>query len=304
MSVDHYIIGGLGVQITSDLSAPLSRIGGFSLFANDHGSDFSLSLKMDTTSSGDELEAHYADFIKDRLIYSVNTEELGMLYHYSDSEGRYIFRMVEPDGKRTIIVIDCNSGGQLIDVKSNWDEIRSAGALRFSLWVAYSITSAYNLRIPIHSSTIVYDRKAVLFLGESGTGKSTHTKLWLNNIPGAFLLNDDCPIVNIVSGQVVVYGSPWSGKTPCYVNEHYPVAAFVRIVRAPYNKMTKLSNLGAFAALYPSCPPALANDTPLSDIICQILSSIIERVPVYRLECLPNSDAALHSFNTIFTDEQ
>lgn len=85
----------------------------------------------------------------------------------------------------------------------------------------------------IHASTIRYRGKAVMFLGESGTGKSTHSRMWLENIEGSTLLNDDAPAVRISADSTTAYGTPWSGKTPCYRAEHYPLAALVRIRRAP-----------------------------------------------------------------------
>lgn len=143
--------------------------------------------------------------------------------------------------------------------------------------------------IAIHSSVIVHSGRAVLFLGESGTGKSTHTRLWREHIPGAQLLNDDSPIVRVVEGVPTVFGSPWSGKTPCYRNESYPIAAFVRLAQAPHNRIARLPVVRAIGALLPSCPPAFAYDAQLQDNICDTLSQLIARVPVYQLECLPDA---------------
>lgn len=169
--------------------------------------------------------------------------------------------------------------------------------LRFGLWMLFGI--AHNPHsVAIHSSVIVRDGRAVLFLGESGTGKSTHTRLWREHIAGARLLNDDSPIVRIVAGTPTVFGSPWSGKTPCYRNESYPIAAFVRLTQAPRNRIERLPVLQAIGALLPSCPPAFAYDATLQDNICNTLSQAIARVPVYRLECLPDADAARLSFET------
>ena len=137
----------------------------------------------------------------------------------------------------------------------------------------------------------------MLFLGESGTGKSTHTRLWRENIEGAHLLNDDSPIIR---SSAVAYGSPWSGKTPCYRNLHYPIAAIVRLSQAPHNRMRRLSALEALGALLPSCPPSFAYDEELQDAICETLSQLISTVPVYHLECLPNVEAAQLSYSTIF----
>lgn len=172
---------------------------------------------------------------------------------------------------------------------------------RFSLWVGYGLMTAAKQTIAIHSSCIVSEEKAVIFLGESGTGKSTHTRLWRECIPGAFLLNDDSPVVRVIDGSAWVYGSPWSGKTPCYKNERYPLAACVRLSQAPYNEIHKLNVFQSYAALHPSCPPEFAYDERLYSHISTTLGSMLESVPVFHLECLPDADAAYISHDTIYS---
>lgn len=75
--------------------------------------------------------------------------------------------------------------------------------LRYVLWTAYGMATLHRGVVPVHSSAVVCEGKAVLCLGESGTGKSTHTRLWCENIDGAFLLNDDSPIVRVEGDGVV-----------------------------------------------------------------------------------------------------
>ena len=152
----------------------------------------------------------------------------------------------------------------------------------------------------VHSSVIVHKGGAVLFLGESGTGKSTHTRLWLKNIPDAHLLNDDSPILTIEEGRPWVYGSPWSGKTPCYVARRFPLKALVRLSQAPQNAMRRLSVPEAFAALQPSLPPALMQDERYADLLIDVVSDVISVAPAYHLSCLPDADAAQLSCKTIF----
>lgn len=107
--------------------------------------------------------------------------------------------------------------------------------------------------LEVHASVIMKEGKAVAFLGKSGTGKSTHSRLWLENIPKTELLNDDNPIIRIhPDGKVLIYGSPWSGKTPCYKKVSVPLAGVVRLSQAPFNKITRLSGIQAYACLFPS----------------------------------------------------
>ena len=189
-------------------------------------------------------------------------------------------------------------------VESNLGHIKDADAslIRFGIWMMFGIVIAPLGAIAIHSSVAVKDNGAVLCLGESGTGKSTHTRLWRENIEGAKLLNDDSPIIRVVDGKCVVYGSPWSGKTHCYINRCVPVRALMRLSQAPYNKIHRLPALAAIGAILPSCPPAFAYDNKLQDDICNAVSEILQHAPVYHLECLPNAEAAQLSYSTIFAE--
>lgn len=173
--------------------------------------------------------------------------------------------------------------------------------VRFALWTAWGVAMAAHGVVSIHSSCLVYDGRAVLCLGESGTGKSTHTRLWRTYIPGATLLNDDSPFVRVMpDGEVRVFGSPWSGKTPCYKPLSYPLAACIRLSQAPENRIRLLPVVQAYGALHPSAPPAFAYDNTLYDAVSEVLGRMVEAAPVYHLACLPDREAALLSCRTVF----
>lgn len=173
---------------------------------------------------------------------------------------------------------------------------------RFALWVGYGLMTLPHDTVAVHSSCIVHNGRAVLFLGESGTGKSTHTRLWREHVEGAFLLNDDSPVLRMEDGKFWVYGSPWSGKTPCYRQERYELAGCVRLSQAPLNQIRKLSVLQAFGAIHPSCPPEFAYDNGLYDHIVSFLDKLIAAVPFYHLACLPDRSAVVLSYRTFFPD--
>lgn len=213
-----------------------------------------------------------------------------------DEKARWFGMFPHEEGCHPIVLRHA-FGSSIIESNAGLGGVPDASLWRFGLWVAFGLISVPNGAIPVHTSTIVCKDRAVLFLGESGTGKSTHTRLWRENIEGAHLLNDDSPIIR---SSAVAYGSPWSGKTPCYRNLQYPIAAIVRLSQAPHNRMRRLSALEALGALLPSCPPSFAYDEELQDAICESLSQLISTVPVYHLECLPNAEAAQLSYSTIF----
>lgn len=210
---------------------------------------------------------------------------------------KYNFTIIQDRDGRLPLVLDMEQGSSLVNCTCGPASSLNPDNLKFALWIAFAFVSIPKQTVALHSSVIIYNNRAILFLGESGTGKSTHTKLWLEHIPGSRLLNDDSPVVRIEfdgTNQLVpfVYGSPWSGKGRCHLNERYPVAAFVRLQQHPVNKITKLSKLEAFGALYPSFPPAFLKDDYFEGQICGIISNIIMTTPVYRLQCLPESTAA------------
>ncbi len=151
-------------------------------------------------------------------------------------------------------------------------------------------TSPYDT-LMTHASVIRYKDEGYMFLGRSGTGKSTHSRLWLNNIDGTSLLNDDNPVIRIVDGKAYIYGTPWSGKTPCYKNEVVPLKAVVRLSQAPYNKVTRLSALQAYASLMPSCS-CMRWDRTSTDALHKSVEKVISKVACWHLECLPDADAA------------
>ena len=89
-----------------------------------------------------------------------------------------------------------------------------------------------------HSSAVVLDGEAYLFTAVSGTGKSTHTSLWLKHFGDrAFIINDDKPIVRFVNGQYRVYGTPWCGKDGINRNTSAPIKAVCFLHRGKTNSI-------------------------------------------------------------------
>lgn len=210
----------------------------------------------------------------------------------------YLFRMTPRNGFAVTFFKPFAGAQVLSDVTCNGPV--DATLLRFGLWICLGMVLAPAGLLALHASAIRIGTEAVLFLGESGTGKSTHTRLWCDHIAGAELLNDDSPLVGMHERTPTAWGSPWSGKTPCYRNEQATIRAFVRLRQAPSNRIRRLAPLAAIGALLPSCAPSFAYDETLQDAVCNALSALLARIPVYELECLPDADAALLVYRTLF----
>lgn len=165
-------------------------------------------------------------------------------------------------------------------------------ALNNALMLIFAFSTARRGALEMHSSVVMNDGKGFLFLGKSGTGKSTHSSLWIKHIPGTELLNDDNPVLRLMpDGSVRVFGSPWSGKTPCYKAKDVPAHAIVSLKQAPYNKIERLPGIQAYASIM-SSSSAFRPFKELADGWHNTIESIAGKIPCYQLECLPDKDAA------------
>ncbi len=168
-----------------------------------------------------------------------------------------------------------------------------------ALMVLYALATANRRTLLFHAAVVSYEGYAYMFLGKSGTGKSTHASLWLRHIGGTALVNDDNPVVHISEdGKVLLYGSPWSGKTPCYRNVCYPLGGFVQLEQAPYNKIAPMNTIAAYAALVPSIS-GMRWDKMVADGLHETENALLQSVRGWYLECLPDEAAALLSCQTI-----
>ena len=204
-------------------------------------------------------------------------------------DGGYLFEM-SPEGNMPVTAwLRCDPSfteGKL----STMGKFRNF-AVNNALMLMYAFRTASLGTLEMHASVTVKDGKGYLFQAKSGTGKSTHSRMWLENIPGTHLLNDDNPVVRFKDGKTIVYGTPWSGKTPCYRNEEYPVGAFVRINRAPRNFISRMSLPEAFASVS-SSSSGLRAIKGMGDGLFETISGIVQDVPCYLLDCLPDKEAA------------
>lgn len=162
--------------------------------------------------------------------------------------------------------------------------------LNNALMLVFAFAASFRKTLMIHASCISFQGKGYPFLAKSGTGKSTHSALWMKHQEGVSLINDDNPIIKIINGQAWIYGSPWSGKTPCYRNVKYPLGALTLISRAPHNSIEKMNVLQALVMLIQSSS-SMAWNKEIQDNLYNILSQIIKVTPVYKLHCLPNKEA-------------
>ena len=199
--------------------------------------------------------------------------------------------LISPPGGQYCGLLQANSDFSQGTIATRGQDSLRTFAVNNALMLMYAFASATKGTLLIHSSVIKNDGYGYLFLGQSGTGKSTHSNLWLKHIEGSELLNDDNPVIVVDNEGATVYGSPWSGKTPCYKNDSARIGAFVRIQQKPENRIMREQPLQAFATLLPSMS-TMKWDRRVYDGVCDSVSRLVATVPLFTLGCRPDQEAA------------
>jgi len=147
-----------------------------------------------------------------------------------------------------------------------------------------------------HGSVMAVDGKAYLFTAKSGTGKTTHSKLWLDNIPNCHILNGDKPLLKFCNDGVFVCGSPWMGKEKYGVNETLPLLGICILERDEGNHIEIIQPNQCFEFLLGQChvPTGEQNIVSVLRLVSQLSS-----VNLYRLGCNMDAEAAFVSYNAM-----
>ncbi len=150
----------------------------------------------------------------------------------------------------------------------------------------------------LHSSAVVLDGVAYLFSAKSGTGKSTHTGLWLKVFSErARILNDDKPAIRLIDGKVYASGTPWSGKVDLSVNESVPLQGICFLERSEDNHISKISTKEAISLILEQT--IRSNDINVLDKLLTCMEKVLRNVNVYKLGCNMTEEAVWTSYNAM-----
>ncbi|MBR6717111.1 MAG: hypothetical protein IKI77_02070 [Oscillospiraceae bacterium] len=143
----------------------------------------------------------------------------------------------------------------------------------------------------MHGSVIAADGEAFLFTAKSGTGKSTHTRLWREMLgERAVMVNDDKPLLHVGAEGVTAYGTPYNGKHRLGCNMSAPLKGICILTRAAENRIVRISAKEAYPMLlqqiYRPQNAAQMQKTLL------LIDRLAAEVPFYRLGCNMDPEAA------------
>lgn len=192
-----------------------------------------------------------------------------------------------------------------IEIRSNWQALKKIAPHLSDESCEYLSTGSSFYRqlldfngMLLHSSAVMMDGKAYLFTAPCGTGKSTHTQLWLRVFGDrAKILNDDKPALRLENGVWYAYGTPWSGKTDQNINEKVPLAGICVLGRGAENQICPYGGATAVHDILEQT--ARSADAAFMVKLLELLDKLVTAVPVWKLKCNMDPQAAVVSHSAM-----
>lgn len=154
----------------------------------------------------------------------------------------------------------------------------------------------------MHGSALAIDGKAYLFCAPSGTGKSTHTRLWREVFGDrVIMINDDKPIIRRKDGVFYACGTPWSGKHDLDTNVSLPLSGVILLARGEENRMEKVDPTGFLGLLFNQIFRPSDNEHYLLTI--DLVNEMLQACPLYRLFCNMSQEAAKTAYRVLTQPE-
>lgn len=152
----------------------------------------------------------------------------------------------------------------------------------------------------LHASAVELNGKAYLFSAPSGTGKSTHTRLW-QSVFGekAHVFNDDKPALRCVDGVWFAYGTPWCGKDGININMKAPVAGICFLKQGQSNQIRRLNHKEAVQKIIGQTMRRFKLMENL-DLMLSYVDSLVRTIPIFELENKPETEAVELSYGTMY----
>ncbi len=151
----------------------------------------------------------------------------------------------------------------------------------------------------LHSSAVILDGKSYLFSAPSGTGKSTHARLWQKcfGIDRVLILNDDKPAIRKIHNEFYSFGTPWSGKSNLNVNKSAPIQGIAFLERSDCNWIHRMDDAEAIGCLLNQT--MRQNKVERLEQLLTLLDGLIKSVPIYKMGCTISEEAAITAYTTM-----
>ena len=150
----------------------------------------------------------------------------------------------------------------------------------------------------MHGALVAWKRAGYIFTAPSGTGKTTHVRLWEKYLGSdAEIINGDKPILEVKEDEIVAYGTPWAGKERLQKNTCVPVRGICFLRQSEINTIHRLSKKEALLLLLPQI--YIMSDSPKAGKTLELFSEVLERIPIYEFRCNISEQAVKCSFDIL-----
>ena len=150
----------------------------------------------------------------------------------------------------------------------------------------------------MHGALVAWKRAGYIFTAPSGTGKTTHVRLWKKYLGSdAEIINGDKPILEVKEDEIVAYGTPWAGKERLQKNTCVPVRGICFLRQSEINTIHRLSKKEALLLLLPQI--YIMSDSQKAGKTLELFSEVLERIPIYEFRCNISEQAVKCSFDIL-----
>lgn len=150
----------------------------------------------------------------------------------------------------------------------------------------------------LHASAVELGGRGYLFSAPSGTGKSTHTRLWCREYPDAKVFNDDKPALRRLDGKWYAYGTPWSGKDHQNINLKTPLAGICFLKQGAENSIRRLTPPEAVTKLIHQSMHFFVKESE-TDLMLKQVERLVREIPIFEMSATMEPEAAHLSFDTM-----
>ncbi len=192
-----------------------------------------------------------------------------------------------------------------VSFDETWKNVKLTSAAPLSSYTEYfrlSVLYAYMMfsagYITVHASAISHGGEGILFIGTSGSGKSTQSSLWLESFPDVTIINDDKPML---SPEGRVHGTPFAGTSRRAANIRADVKALVFIEKSEANHVKRLSKAEATASLYEHALTP-EHDKHSMHAFFDSVDTLLGHAPAYHYRCTRSIESVHTLRATLFKE--
>lgn len=237
--------------------------------------------------------AKYPSVILHLIYDAVSTKRKdGRLYELNEFQDDYrirkgiFFKLIKKSYCLQFAIFDMNLQFGYLIIKFSENHIESVPD-PFKMLIA-NLVSLYN-GVMIHACGIKIEDSGIIFIGDSGSGKSTIAKLWRRKYDNS-ILSDECIIIRKIKKHFYIFGTPWHSDVREVNNGPVPLRGIFFIKHAKNNTVTPKNSINAVSSLLFSNSHITILDQLEIKHRLQFFDELINEIPCYELGFVPNNE--------------